>query len=196
MSVSTGKMQLTGTSFLNKRTAFQHCSSLPRQSRQHSLVQAVATRSKVPLQQQRPAVDVLERSLQLESSSGREHAEASSSGTLESRGSKRSIDEGEVLHSTFEHQAIVYGTTTLLSALLLKGFSDVHDVPAAFGAAAAALLAYYVSGGAPPLVDFPLDKIAVRKMMVAEAKCALCQQCCPCLASTCKSADRWCTPSC
>lgn len=143
-------MQLTGASFLNKRTAFQHCSTLHnRQSRQHAVVQAVATRSKVQIQQQRPAVDVLERSLQLESSSGREHAEASTSGSTEARASKRSIDEGEVLHSTFEHQALVYGTTALLSALLIKGVSEVHDLPAALGAAAAVLLAYYISGALP-----------------------------------------------
>lgn len=101
------------------------------------------------IQQQRPAVDVLERSLQLESSSGREHAEASTSGSTEARASKRSIDEGEVLHSTFEHQALVYGTTALLSALLIKGVSEVHDLPAALGAAAAVLLAYYISGALP-----------------------------------------------
>ncbi|BDA48150.1 probable transmembrane protein 189 [Coccomyxa sp. Obi] len=81
----------------------------------------------------------------LESSSGCDQPEASSSGSSETRTSKRSIDEGEVLHSTFEHQAIVYGTSALLSALLIKGFSDVHDLPGTIGAAIAAVLAYYIS---------------------------------------------------
>lgn len=138
-------MQFSSTSFLNKRITVQHCGCLLRQRRQQLSVKAVATRSKVNIQQ-RPAVDVLERSLQLESSSGCDQAEASSSGSSETRTSKRSIDEGEVLHSTFEHQAIVYGTTGLLSALLVKGLSDVHDLPGIIGAAVAALLAYYVSG--------------------------------------------------
>ncbi len=138
-------MQPSSISFLNKRTNTQHSGCLFRQRRQQLSVYAVATRSRVNIQQ-RPAVDVLERSLHLESSSGCDQAEASTSGSSETRTSKRSIDEGEVLHSTFEHQAMVYGTTALLSALLVKGFSDVHDLPGIIGAAAAGLLAYYISG--------------------------------------------------
>ena len=138
-------MQLSSTSFLNSRTHIQHFGCLSRQSRQQFSIQAVATRSKVNIQQ-RPAVDVLERSLQLESPSECDQAQASSSGSPETRTSKRSIDEGEVLHSTFEHQAIVYGTTALLSALLVKGVTDVHDLPGTVGAAVTAVLAYYISG--------------------------------------------------
>jgi hypothetical protein len=68
-------------------------------------------------------------------------ADSPSAGT-----SKRSIDDGEVLHSLPEHRAWVFGTTTLLATLFTKGAAEVHTLPGGLGVATAALLAYFVSG--------------------------------------------------
>ncbi len=116
---------------------------------------AIATRPRAPAPLP-DDVQALERSLQLESTStsGREHVEPQSQ--PRAAASKRTLDQEEVFHSTAEHRAWVFGATALFSATLARGLSDIHDVPTALGAAAAALLAYYVSGarscaGAPLL---------------------------------------------
>ena len=130
------------TQRLPRSTGAQKC---PGRCRKAALVSAIATRPKAPAPLP-DDVQALERSLQLESTStsGREHA--ASQPQQRTAASKRTLDQEEVFHSTAEHRAWVFGTTALFSATLARGLSDIHDVPTALGAAAAALLAYYVSG--------------------------------------------------
>ena len=120
--------------------------SCPRRCRQALAVTAIATRPRAPAPLP-DDVQALERSMQLSerSTSGRELlAPTQHRGTT----SKRVVDQEEIFHSTAEHRLWVFGPTALLSATLLHGVSDIHDLPTALGSAAAALLAYYVSGAA------------------------------------------------
>ena len=124
---------------------------LPRQCRQRLAVAAIATRPPAPTPVR--GVESLERSLQLESTSGRDDLSAGQIDDSRRPGSsKRVLDEEEVFHSTPEHRFWVFGATALFSATLLRGLADIHDLPTALGAGAAALLAYYVSGTEAPLV--------------------------------------------
>lgn len=129
-----------------KRIAFIPYSTVPRHTRRQLCTTAIATRPKAPVDQ-RPAVDVLERSLQLDSSNARDVSSSVPPPVASTSGSKRTIDEGEVLHSLPQHRAWVYGGCALFTALFAKGFSEVKDIPGAAGAVVATLVAYYVSGG-------------------------------------------------
>lgn len=103
----------------------------------------VAARPKV-VPEESLMVERLERPLHLPSPAAPEQtrhaAEASASR------SKHTVDEGEVLHSTNEHRAWVYGATALISALLCKGVSEIHTWQGVAGSAAAVLAAYLFSG--------------------------------------------------
>ena len=126
-----------------------HC--LPRQSRQRLAVTAIATRPPAPTPVR--GIESLERSLQLESTSGRDERSADQVDERRQPGSsKRVLDQEEVFHSLPEHRFWVFGATALFSATLLRGLSDIHDLPTALGAGVAAFLAYYVAGAPPHIL--------------------------------------------
>ena len=122
---------------------------LPGRLRRRDLASPVAARPKVASEES-SIVDCLERSLHLQSAEGLESSQHSAEARPSRSGSRRTVDEGEVLHSTNEHRAWVYGATALFSATLIKGISEVHSWQGAVGSAAAVLCAYYVSGAHPP----------------------------------------------
>lgn len=120
-----------------------------RRCRQSVVVTAIATRPRAPapLPPDDGVQALLERSLQ--------HSESSTSGRElltpaqpQSAASERVVEQEEAFHSTAEHRLWVFGATALLAGTLLRGLSDIHDLPTALGSAAAAVLAYYVSGAA------------------------------------------------
>lgn len=79
-------------------------------------------------------MEVLERSLSLDATPAR------------GSGSKRVIDADEVLHSTWEHRAWVWGSSSLMAALLLQGVSRVDSVEEGVAAVLGLVAAYYLSG--------------------------------------------------
>ena len=127
---------------------------LPRKCRRRLAVAAIATRPPAPTPVR--GVESLERSLQLESTSGRDERSGDQDERRQPGSSKRILDQEEVFHSLPEHRFWVFGATALFSATLLRGLSDIHDIPTALGAGAAAFLAYYVAGAAPTGSDSSL----------------------------------------
>ena len=119
--------------------------SYTRTQRQRVSVIVGAARPKV-VPEETSVVDCLERSLHLPASAAPQHTQQSAEHSASRSSSKRTVDKGEVLHSTNEHRAWVYGATGLFSALLVKGVSEVHTWQGAAGSAAAVLAAYYISG--------------------------------------------------
>jgi hypothetical protein len=80
------------------------------------------------------SVDVLERSLSLGAAPARVG------------GSKRVVDADEVLHSTWEHRAWVWGSSSLMAALLVQGVSRVNSTEDGVAAVLGLGFAYYLSG--------------------------------------------------
>ena len=119
--------------------------SIPRQERHRSLLVTVAARPKV-VPEESSIVERLERSLHLPASAAPQHLQQSILPAVSRSGSKRTVDEAEVLHSTALHRAWVFGATALFSALFLKGLSEVHTWQGAVGSGVAIVAAYYVSG--------------------------------------------------
>jgi hypothetical protein len=70
-------------------------------------------------------------------------------------GSKRTLANTEIFHSTWQHRAWVGSAVAVLSATFLRGCAKVHDPVAASVAAAAVVAAYYAAGARtlpqPPL---------------------------------------------
>ena len=98
------------------------------------------------LPEESSVVERLERSLHLPASAVPQHIEQPADSSSSRSSSKRTVDQAEVLHSTTKHRAWVYGATTLFSALLVKGLSEVHTWQGAVGSGVAVVAAYYVSG--------------------------------------------------
>ena len=119
--------------------------SFPWQERHRSLLITVAARPKV-VPEESSIVERLERSLHLPASAAPQHIQQSALPAVSRSGSKRTVDEAEVLHSTAVHRAWVFGATALFSALLFKGLSEVHTWQGAVGSGVAIVAAYYISG--------------------------------------------------
>lgn len=91
------------------------------------------------------AVDVLERSLSIDSPASTSGVPAASM----ARGrSKRVVDAAEVLHSTWEHRLWVWGPSALMGYLFVDGLSKVETFNSGLEAFLGVLFAYYLSGKA------------------------------------------------
>lgn len=107
------------------------------------------------------AVEALERTLSLDTAPRRDDV-AGSSPPAPGR-SKRVIDAGEVLHSTWEHRLWVWGPTALMGLLLLDGLSKIHTTGGVLEAAVGVVFSYYLSGGcsswhSPSLSDAEISR--------------------------------------
>ena len=126
-------------------SSYRSFHSCTRTQRQRVSVTVGAARPKV-VPDETSVVECLERSLHLPASAAPQYTQQSAEHTASRSSSKRTVDKGEVLHSTNEHRAWVYGATGLFLALLVKGASEIHTWQGAAGSAAAVLAAYYISG--------------------------------------------------
>lgn len=85
-------------------------------------------------------------------------------------GSKRTLDETEIFHSTWQHRACVGGAVAVLAATFLQGCAKVHDPVTAAVAAAAVVAAYYVAGAHDNVAR--ANAIAIDGALLSRMHCA------------------------